>query len=367
MTIAYSPERWRQLRSTLQDFYARRLERPIVQVVVEGRDPGRERPALAGENPTRPLQGDFWNPRYDVEDLVDAVDYHLSGREYLADAYPHTWPNFGPGVLAALCGCQVQSHPQTTWFGLEDPAEAAETRIVYDPDHPGLERIKAFYRLGHDRWRGLVQMGMTDLGGNLDVVSSFRPSEKLLLDLYDAPEHVERLTWEVHEAWWQGFEDLNAVVQPASTNPGGYSSWAGIACPEPSYMLQCDFCYMIGPEMFDRFVKPELEASCRRLSHAWYHLDGPGQLPHLDSLLQIDELFGIQWVPGDGAPPQIEWMDVFKKIRDAGKAMQIWGWPEHLPVYADALGTTRGLWFETRFSPERRDEAMGFCDRWASD
>jgi 5-methyltetrahydrofolate--homocysteine methyltransferase len=67
-------------------------------------------------------------------------------------------------------------------------------------------------------------------------------------------------------------------------------------------MLSSDFSYLIGPAMFDEFVKPGLADSCRRLPHSFYHLDGPGQLAHLDSLLAIAELDGIQWVPGAGQP-----------------------------------------------------------------
>ena len=54
-------------------------------------------------------------------------------------------------------------------------------------------------------------------------------------------------------------------------------------------------------------------------------LDGAGQLPHLDSLLSIEELKGIQWVPGDGAKPCTEWPEVYRKIRDTGKRIQIYG------------------------------------------
>ena len=72
-------------------------------------------------------------------------------------------------------------------------------------------------------------------------------------------------------------------------------------------MLQCDFCYMIGPEQFKKFVLPELAVSCKKLTNPFYHLDGPGQLPHLDYLLSIPELKGIQCVPGDGSPHDGPW------------------------------------------------------------
>ena len=91
----------------------------------------------------------------------------------------------------------------------------------------------------------------------------------------------------------------------------------------PYYMLQCDFGYMIGPGMFDEFVKPELTASIRRLPRSFYHLDGKGQLPHLDSLLSIPELTGVQWQPGDGVPECEYWPELFTRIFAAGKKTQM--------------------------------------------
>jgi hypothetical protein len=55
---------------------------------------------------------------------------------------------------------------------------------------------------------------------------------------------------------------------------------------------------MISPQMFERFVLPDLLACCEFLDYAFYHLDGKGQLPHLNMLLALERLRGIQWVPG---------------------------------------------------------------------
>ena len=60
---------------------------------------------------------------------------------------------------------------------------------------------------------------------------------------------------------------------------------------------------MISPAMFERFVMPDLVACCDHLDHGFYHLDGKGEIPHLDLLLSIPRLRGIQWIPGDGAAP----------------------------------------------------------------
>ena len=75
--------------------------------------------------------------------------------------------------------------------------------------------------------------------------------------------------------------------------------------------------------MFDEFVLPELAESCRKLDRTIYHLDGVGELNHLDSLLTIKELNAIQWVPGAGQPGRDKWPEVQKKIIDGGKNIQV--------------------------------------------
>jgi len=75
-----------------------------------------------------------------------------------------------------------------------------------------------------------------------------------------------------------------------------------------------------------------------------YHLDGIGQLPHLDSLLTINELDAVQWVPGDGKPKQGEWPHVYQKIYMAGKKIQIWEGIDNLESVINAIGSGKGIW-----------------------
>ncbi len=68
-----------------------------------------------------------------------------------------------------------------------------DLKLNYEPDNVWLHRVKDICRAAIERWQGMVQVGMTDIGGNLDVLSAFRPGEKLLLDLYDCPDDVKRV------------------------------------------------------------------------------------------------------------------------------------------------------------------------------
>ncbi len=110
-------------------------------------------------------------------------------------------------------------------------------------------------------------LGIPDIGGPIDVLSTFRPAENLLFDLYDHPEEVERLVWELHALWHRFFTEINSILMPV--NPG-YTNWSGIYNDQPFYILQADFAYIISPDMFDRFVKPELVATCKKLPGTIY-------------------------------------------------------------------------------------------------
>lgn len=336
MAIDFSEERWATIKADARRWWAGELGRPLIQFTLGGRDPQRPAPKL----PRVSLDTTSYDLKVSPADIVDRWDYELSCRRFLGDAFPYVWPDFGPGVIAAFIGGRPDPGRNTVWFHPEREQEVQDIRWRYEANPAWSKRIEDISRAALERWGSMVQVGMTDLGGNLDILSTFRPSEKLLLDLYDSPDAVKRLTWEAHELWWRYYDRFNAVLQPR--NPG-YTAWAPIFSTEPYYMLQCDFCYMVSPAMFDEFVKPELAASCRRLSNAFYHLDGIGQLPHLDSLLEIKELKGIQWVPGDGQPGMTHWPEVYRKIRKAGKLIQIWGDLHTLDVLAEQLGSAEGI------------------------
>jgi 5-methyltetrahydrofolate--homocysteine methyltransferase len=191
-----------------------------------------------------------------------------------------------------------------------------------------------------ERWQGKVLVTMPDLGGNLDILQTFLTAQQLLLELYDNPEEVQRLIVREHALWHRCYEEINSVLQPV--NPG-YSDWSCIYSDLPTYILQCDFCYMIGPDMFREFVKPEMEATCARLPRSFYHLDGIGQLPHLDDILSIDNLDGVQWICGAGHGPEEAWPDVRRKIGDSGKKAQTFSTLDALATIIEQAGTSRGI------------------------
>jgi len=239
--LQFTEEDWAHVERDTMAWWTGELERPLVHLTATD-------PVLGAPNfqflSNYPLD-------MPVEDIIDRYEPTFAATHYYGDAYPKWWPNFGPGIMAGFLGARVHS--------VADPSET-------------------------------VTVGHTDLGGNLDILASLRETEGLLFDVIDYPDEVVRLVERVTDLWLRYYAELDAMIRPACR---GTTCWAPIWSSGTTYMLQCDFSYMISPAMFERFVMPDLVACCDDLDHAFYHLDGKGEIPHLDLLLSVPRLHGI--------------------------------------------------------------------------
>lgn len=336
MGISFELDQWGKIKETYGLSWDKKLERPIIPVILRGKDPGRPEP----KSPLLTQQNcnDLTIP---AAALIDRIDYELSKYVFMGDAFPFfNLDCFGPGIVSAFLGAKLDNSTGRVWFFAQEELPISEIHLEYDADNVWLCRIEDLCREAIKRWQGQVLFGMPDLGGAFDLLGVFRPAEKLFLDLYDEPDEVKRLTWELHELWHRFYKEINDILMPV--NPG-YTDWSAIYRDKPGYILQADISYMISPDMFNEFVKPEIEATCKRLDKVFYHLDGVGQLAHLDLLLEIEGLGGVQWIPGEGKPAQDEWPEVQRKIIDSGRNIHMTGDFKKLERVAGQVGGTKGI------------------------
>ena len=332
MSIHFDQLRWKKIEETYYAWWNGTLGRPVVKVTV------RDAYQSEREKPKAPLLsqlnwGDF---SYSPEELIDSLDYELSKMEFLGDAFPYVnMAAFGPASLAGFCGAQMDNSTGSVWYFPKEKKTPEELTIRYDPNSVYARRIKEIYRAGQERWGGNVLMSMPDLGGFQDVLAVLLGSEELIYALYEEPEEIQRLSGEVYSAFVEAYEDFSKVLFPK--NPG-YSDWGGLFSKEPSYILQDDFAYMISPAMFQEFALQDIVRETKRLKHTIYHLDGIGNLNHLDALLGCKELDAIQWVYGAGQPGAIHWREVYNKIAAAGKNIEIIGSLEDFSQLSDIYG-----------------------------
>jgi hypothetical protein len=309
--IRFSDNDWERIERDWNAWWAGELDRALVVIEVTEPNPNQDWSHLTKYGLDTP-----------VDQVLDNWQYILEATHWLGDAYPKWWVNYGPGTMAAFLGSRPSWTPDTTWFWpLEGVNSLADIHPLYDSNNPWWLRVQEVTRQAVERWKNEVLVGTTDIGGSLDILASLRKTEKLLFDLTDTPEEVERLVREIIPLWLRYYDELYATTSLAGR---GNACWGPVWSPGKGYMLQSDFCTMISPRMFERFVMPDLVACCDHLDYAFYHLDGKGELPHLDHLLSIERLRGIQWQPGDGQPLADHWLPLLKRIRDGGKLCQVY-------------------------------------------
>jgi len=256
--------------------------------------------------------------------------WHVENTLYYADAFPSVFVNYGPGCLSAMLGGTYNWRETTVWFN--------HAPVIADWENapaPVLQRDCAMYRFVDALTERFLTEGengrkfytsLTDIGGTYDILASLRGTENLLLDLIDHPEEVKVYVKQLQPVWLDYFRHYaNRLI----ARQGCVTNWMPIWSDTPWYPLQCDFSAMISPEMFAEFILPDLRWQTERMDRIVYHLDGPGELPHLKHLLSLPRLNAIQWTPGDGNASLGNpcWFGLYEEIQRAGKGLVLLGVP----------------------------------------
>lgn len=188
--------------------------------------------------------------------------------------------------------------------------------------------------------KGEYLVGVTDLHPGADGLMSIRGPQELCYDVFDQPEVFEKCQTVLLPAFQKQFESLYNRAQKYQK---GTSNWMGLYKDTPWYVTSAYFICMLSAEDFEALVLPEIKAELDYLKGAsMFHLDGPQALRHLDRLLELPNLHGIQWVYGAGQPSANHWLPVLKKTQAAGNAVEVILQPEDIDVIFKELDP-RGL------------------------
>ena len=317
--IHFSNSDWDRVKKSYNDWWDKKSKNAVIGAMVKSYQPSEKLPA-------KPLltQNNV-HLNFTADEVLDAIEYHLSQYEFIGDAFPYfNMDCFGPGVIAAFLGCEMDNNNGETgiWFHPSKKLDINTFNPVYDGDNPILNRIKELFRKSAQRFEGKILLSMPDLGGVADVLSSFFPGEELLYEMYDNPEAVISAIKKL-DALWQRF--YNEFAKELNSASFGYTDWSNIYSSKKSYVIQSDVTYMLSNEMFKEFVYDSVKLHTKNLERTVFHLDGVGELKNLNDLLAIKELTAVQWVPGanSGKDTFFEWMDVYNKILSADKLVQI--------------------------------------------
>jgi hypothetical protein len=350
---------WEKTKKRYDDWWQRKPGSLMALVTAPKKNPG-------------PYDRERWSNwsivhRLDEQEKVLSIFEEECGYTYFAgDSFPSLFVNYGPGVMAAFIGSNPRVAEDTVWF--EDPKswEGVFRAIAYDNDSKWWNYVRDFTKKAASLGRGKYFPGLTDLGGNLDILASLRGAENLAYDLVDSPEEVKKALFEIDKLWFRYYNELHDILKKTME---GTSSWMPVWCRGRYYPLQCDFCAMISPAMFREFALPALEREIGFLDNSIYHLDGPHELPHLDMLLAIKRLDAIQWTNGAGQAylGSPDWVPLYKKIQEKGKGIVLLGINlKELEFLSENISGRGVLFTSSQASEEEADEMMSLARRWKS-
>jgi hypothetical protein len=257
----------------------------------------------------------------DVDHVLARTEESMRLTYYAGEALPVYYPNLGPDVFAAYMGCDLEFGTETSWSVplVRDWSDLPKAR--FDRGNKWWRLTLRMLEEAGQRLGGKCLLGVTDLHGGGDGVAALRDPLQLNLDLIEHPDEVKAAMRLVQEAWFPIYDGEYDIIKK---NAPGSTAWLSVWSPGRYFPVSCDFCTMVSPAMFQEFFLPELLAEIEWLDHSIYHLDGPGALRHLDTLLAIPKLGGIQWVPGANRGPMMQWLPVLKRIQAAGKLLHIY-------------------------------------------
>jgi len=294
----------------------------------------------------------------DPQRTVDQFEDYCRKVWFGGDAYPDLWINLGAGVAATYIGAEprFRADSETVWF--ETPKTWKEIEETdYTPHGEWWQTTKNITRYVTEKSKDKFTAGLTDIGGVTDILASIRGSQNLIVDCFRNSEKVKAASQRILDIWHACYDELYRISEGATR---GNSAWMGLWCKEGWYPIQCDFAAMLSPKIFTELAFPYIKEQCLRLERTIYHLDGPGEIPHLDALLSIPELDGIQWTPGAGHSTitSPHWLSLYRKIQKKGKKLVLLDAPEAEAQFLTKNLKPKGLLIRTFCETEDNARAL---------
>ncbi len=352
----FDVNKYNALKEVFEDWWEGKLNRPIIQVTLDK---------------TISTNGDFFASNYrkvildamydfdlPVSEAAKVVDKAYDAVMYCGDAIPAFYMR-PTGILGGFLGQDfgIDHNLGTVWFKKMCPNIEEMENLPLKEDSSLLKRALDLTCAVQNYFNGDMPIGFPDFGGVMDIVSSIRDANPLLEELYEEEEGVKKACANVHEQFKKAYKIFADVID--ENKIPGYTAWATMLSQKEYFVLQNDFSAMISPQMYDDFYLPILKEECKFIPRTIYHLDGPGAVRHLDSILAVEDLNGVQWIQGAGSPGLDQWPDIYKKIHAAGKLCQVFiNGSEELPYIdyiVNLLGTQKGLCFICTGRAEEKD------------
>lgn len=281
----------------------------------------------------------------------------MSRTFYGGEALP-LWSVGYPGhtSIPAFLGCPTTLDFNTGWWYpvFNESSWDARSLNIDKNGHWWKFTIQSL-KTGVDASKDKCLVSTGAFGGPGDTLAALIGTNRLLIDVIDDAEKVADAEMFLIKMWEDVFDELYTITGKA--NDGGSTGWFDLWSPGKFYASQCDFSYMISPEMFRRIFIPAIKHQTDFLTHSVYHVDGIEAFRHIKHLVELPNLQAIQVAPGAGKPSPLHYMDYLKEVQSAGRNLHISIPAEEVKDALDSL-SAKGLFIATSCESEESARAL---------
>lgn len=319
-------------------------------------------------NAVYPKEGTFFSPQAcytacvneDYDSILNTHEKIVAATYYAGEALPNFEVTLGPDEYAGFLGANIIAKEgyYTTWA--EHCVDDWDSFFVCidKSENSYYNKVKKFIEYATSFSKDKFFINMLDLHSNIDAMSALRGPQDLCMDLMDCPEKVHAILEQIDNTYSDVY---HMAYKAGQMEKRGTIGWSPIYCEEKSAVVQCDFSCMVSPTQAREFVIPSITKEAAFLDRSIYHYDGKEALGHLDDVLAIKEIDCIQWVPGDGQPRTLEWMDLLIKIQKAGKSLWIYDWTaDEIKAHYKELEPNKVAFSLNVSSEDQADELLEF-------
>ena len=309
-------------------------------------------PAPSGKKVSAPAPRDAESRWLDPDYVIPAGLAGIENRWWGGEAVPSFLVM--SGWLEAF-GARPHFDNTTIWF---DPVESVDfdspPDFRIDPANPWIRRYEDLYSRTADAagWDDFL-LGQACILPASDLLASHLGTDRYLEAMALHPDWIDAALRQMTAELQTARRRVRALIEKKHAYWYGNGGWMPFWGPKPYLATQSDVSCMISPDMFERFVVPELEAMGREAGAMWYHLDGRDAKQHLPRLLSLPFMRVIQYVAVPNEPPNgMGQLELYRTIQAAGRIVHVAVSPDQVQPLMNALDPALLMLYVGTSSPE---------------
>ncbi|MCL2700742.1 MAG: hypothetical protein FWE88_03495 [Phycisphaerae bacterium] len=305
---------------------------------------------------------------YNFGDLDKIIDTNLEAAScnyYGGESIPAMGISFGADEVAVFCSDgEFHFNDDSGWTNWSKPfVDDWETALPFriHEENPLWQRMLELCRRAAAKLEGKMLISHLDLHTNGDLLVAARSPDRLCMDLVDQPEMIDRAMDSARAIFPQIW---NRVVEAAKMDERGHCQ--GLYSMEGAAVISCDFCCMISPEMFRRWIRPAYVEEASIVKNAFHHWDGPDALKHEADLVTIEGFHTFGYVPTvsiGGRIKHIDHLPLLRRVQKAGKAVQFIGTIDECKQAHRELAPAKTMYCTGADSVKEADDLLAWFEK----